>query len=236
MQKKRKAPKSSKKYLVDPTVKRLRVGNSYIQSAPSAPFGWRNSADEVKYLDTNLATGVTVCDTTGSVTCLNLLAQGDDNTNRQGRVIQPKSIRVRGLIQPIDSNIGANLSRCILVWDNNPNSATIATITNILASSTSFAHPNLDNRGRFTILRDDSYPMGESSDTATVARASYPSCYYLDWYVKLKGRVPPCVYSGTTATIGSISQGALLFVTIGDETINNGGLFAGISRLRFEDN
>jgi len=214
------------------TIRFRRIAMSPI--VPSTPFGWTNSRDELKYLDTSMQDGTFLCDTTGKVACLNLIAQGDDNVNRQGRQISPKSIRIRGIIQPVDSNISNCMCRCILVWDNAPNSGSIATITNILTSSNSTAMTNLDFRARFKIIRDESWAFGESSDTSGVTRASMPGPDILDWFVPL-AKYPKMTYSGTTATIGSIATGALLFVTIGNVAANTGGEFKGQARLRFAD-
>lgn len=107
---------------------------------------------ELKFVDTALST--IAADTTGFVQPLNLLAVGDDNTTRDGREVTIKSVAIQGMLTPVDAETNANYARVMLVWDNANNSGSIATIAQILASSSSIAFPLVDNNQRFTILSD----------------------------------------------------------------------------------
>lgn len=185
---------------------------------------------ELKYVDVAQATYL--FDTTGSVTCLNLLAVGDDNTNRDGRQVTIKSVQVRGLIRPVDQLTSETLCRVLLVWDNAVNSGTIATIAQILTAATSCSFPLVDNAQRFTILSDQSYPIGAVTDTATQAREGSPTVHCYEYYRKLNLVTQ---YSGTTAAIGSIQNGALYLVTIGNNAAGSGGLLQCATRVRFTD-
>lgn len=199
--------------------------------APRANRGWFNQPGELKYVD--LAGASYAGDTTGSVTALNLIAQGDDNTTREGRQCFMKSVHVQGVVRPVDAQCGANYSRMLLVWDSQPNSGSIATITQILTAATSLASTNLDNRERFTILRDCRYAVGGISDTATQAYTIAPGMHMINEFVNLK--MQKTTFSGTTATIGSIATGALLLVTIGNLAAGLGSSFDLTSRVRFYD-
>lgn len=184
---------------------------------------------ELKYVD--IASASYACDTTGTVTALNLTAVGDDNTTRDGRQICNRSVHVQGLIRPETAGASTvNLSRLMLVWDSQPNGA-IATITDILVASTSVSATNLDNRERFTILRDKRYSQGAQSTTASQSYSDGNNTYAVSEYVNLKD--VKTTYNNTTAVIAAVTTGALLMVTIGSAA--TGGAFVGTTRVRFTD-
>lgn len=199
---------------------------------PGPPTGWTNDRSELKYLD--IASANYACDTTGSVTALNLIGQGDDVNTRQGRQVTLKSIRIHGMIAPVDNTTVNNYVRVMLIWDNSPNSAaTVPAITDILNASTSITSTNLNNRVRFTVLRDWKETIGGLDNTATQATAQSPSVSEIDWYVNLKNALT--TYSGTGSTIANISTGSLLMVTIGSAAAAAAHNFVATTRLRFTD-
>jgi len=216
--------------LVDDVIPVGRIAYAPSVSTTFATRGWTRSSGELQYND--LAAASYACDTTGSVTALNLIAQGDDVNARKGRQINNVSVRVHGMVAPTGPSATPCYARVMLVWDSQPNSSTIATIANILTASTSVSNTNLDNRARFTILRDWKQAMGAFSTTATQAYAQCPTVSEIDWFVPLKGAVT--TYSGTTGTIGVVATGALLLVTIGSAG-SNAIAFNATSRLRFKD-
>lgn len=201
-----------------------------MQQAPLSNRGWINDGSEVKYRD--LAAATYPCDTTGSVTVLNGVARGDDPTQRNGNVINMKSCRVFGLIYPQDFDVNPNLARIMLVWDAQPNSGSLPGITAILNQSTSISSTNLDNRMRFTILRDYKTPLAAMSTTATQSFAGAPTVDELDWYVKIPQRT---YYSGNGEEISNIATGSLLLVTIGNQASGTGTNALLTTRIRFTD-
>lgn len=205
--------------------------------APRAARGWYNRPGELKYKDTNFGGAATYkYDTVGTVVALNLIAVGDDNNTRDGRQITCKSVQVTGVIAPVDQTTSACLCRTMLVWDKSPNSgAAVATITDILYASYSTSMTNLDNRERFTILRDSKVAIGGINATAgTSTYAGAPTTSEIDWFVPLNGL--KTTYSGTTNLIGSIGSGALLLVTIGSAAALDGCIGQLDARLRYYDN
>jgi len=200
-------------------------------TSTAAVRGWTGRRGELKYVDTAKATYV--CNTTGTVTALNLIAQGDDVTNRQGRQVTLKSVRIHGYFGPTDTATLKNYARVMLVWDSQPNSGSIATIANILTAATSVSALNLDNRQRFTVLRDFKMAYGGFSNAATQAFAEAPTVGELDWFVNLRDAIT--TYSGTTATIGVVATGALLLISIGDQAGDDGTDFIAHARVRFTD-
>jgi len=191
-----------------------------------APYGGRK---ELKYND--IASTGYVADTTGTVTALNLIAVGDDNTTRDGRQVTIKSVQLKGILKPVDGSTLTSKCRLLLVWDNAVNSGAIATVAQILTASTSIAFPLVDNAQRFTILRDMTFALGHDNTTTGFEVAS-PSAYDIEVYLKINQLTQ---YSGTTAAIGSVQNGALLMVTIGDQAAAAGGIFQLASRVRFCD-
>jgi len=204
---------------------RNRAPKAYVKGAIAA-YGGRQ---ELKYVDT--ATASYACDTTGSVTCLNLLAVGDDNTTRDGRQVSIKSVQLHGIIsQETNTQADSVKARVALVWDNAVNSGAIASVADIFGSATGNSFPKIDNANRFTILWDKSYVFGPYVNTATQAVID-KSCYDIEYYKKINQQTQ---YSGTTALIGSIQNGALLLVTMGSAGTAS-PVCSYTSRLRFTD-
>jgi len=192
-----------------------------------APYGGRR---ELKYND--IAAATYVADTTGTVTLLNGIAIGDDNTTRDGRQVCIKSVQVRGSVVQTDSSTINSRARILLVWDNACNGAAIAPVTDILTAADSASFPKVDNSYRFTILLDQSFALGGNSNTATQAYSTGQGIYNVDMFKKMDSITQ---YIGSAATIGSVQNGALLMVTVGDTTALNGGTFRVATRVRFTD-
>lgn len=212
--------------------RRNRIPKSKIKGA-IAPYGGRQ---ELKYVDTDLASGENLYDSTGFAECLNLIAVGDDNTSRDGRQVTIKSVQVKGLIQNFDATTGPSRARTMLVWDNANNSASTSAATLIaavLTSASPYAFPLVDNQNRFTILWDSNEYIGGINTTATQTYAQTPVGCVIDVYKKINQVTQ---YSGTTAAIGSIQNGALWLITIGNQSAGAGAVLNGQARVRFTDN
>lgn len=209
-----------------------RVGARYggVRSAVKGAIAPSGGRPELKYVDT--ASALYGVNTTGSVTCLNLIAVGDDNTTRDGRQVTIKSVQLHGMIFPEDNTTSNIKGRVMLVWDNANNSGAIATIAQILTAADGVAFPLIDNANRFTILVDRTFAVGKVDNTATQAFASSPTTFDVEIYKLIN-----CVtqYSGTTAAIGSIQNGALLLVTVGSGAAGAAATLNAATRVRFTD-
>jgi len=173
-----------------------------------------------------------VCDTTGSVTLLNGIAQGDDINNRHGRRVQLKAVHVCGVIKPIDDTTVANVSRVMLVFDKQCNGAAL-TIADVLTSVSGTSYNKLDNRDRFVVLADYKYALGGMNTTATQTYGASPSCFKVDIHRKIN---LPVTFIGTTNAIASIQSGSLYLITVGTAAPNAGGQFqAATARVRYTD-
>lgn len=214
----------------------LVMGNRL--AVPQRPGGFpgayqrAGTAKEHKFVD--VAAAFYPADTTGTVTLLNGVSQGDDFTNRQGRQVTFTSISIKGILSPVDATTSPCYCRLIVVWDSAQNSGTAPAITDLLVSSTSLSHNNLNNRMRFKVLMDEQYAVGGVQDTATQAYAMSPTVQVINRYLKLP---PGCTttYSGTGATAGAIQSGAIWMFTIGSQAANSGGTYGVATRCRFVD-
>jgi len=178
---------------------------------------------ESKVIDTPEA--IYACDTTGSVTPLNLVAIGDEYNQRLGRQISLKSVAYRALISFQDAiNTLPNLCQIMLVWDNYPKGS-LPAITDILSYSTSTSFMNLANRSRFFILADDTISLGQAVGSA-------PNVYDNYIYKELAG---VATYGGTTATMADLLGGAIYLVTLGYQGAGQGHNAAISARVRFTD-
>lgn len=211
------------------TRNRIRGGRRTYVKGAIAPYGGRR---ELKYTD--LTEANYRCTAAGTVTCLNLLQEGDDNTTRDGRQVTIKSVAIRGVLKPEDTLTQDTHARIMLVWDNANNAAAaVPTIAQILANgTTSNTFPLIDNANRFTILWDKSYAVGGVQSTATQAISKSPNVHVVKYYKKLNLVTQ---YVGTTGLISNIQNGSLLLVTIGDQATSDASVLLAATRVRFID-
>lgn len=183
---------------------------------------------ELKYVD--VASANYTADTTGTVTALNLIAVGDDNTTRDGRQVTIKSVNIKGRLGPETTAQASAKCRLLLVWDNAANGA-LAAVGDILTSASAQAFPLVNNQQRFTILYDRSWTLGgQDTTTANATWIQAPVTFDVNAYKTLNAVTQ---YNGTAAAITSVQNGALLLVTVGDASA--GGVFVLSTRVRFQD-
>lgn len=193
---------------------------------PKVKGAIRKYRKELKYVD--IASTGYAADTTGSVTLLNGIAVGDDNTTRDGRQVTIKSVQLRGYASPETQTQAPGSYRVMVVWDNAV-SGTAPTIAQILTATTAQSFPLIDNAERFTILSDKRFVLGYIQNTATQAYAD-KSVEQIDLYKKVNAVTQ---YSGIGATSASVQNGGLYLVTVGD-TANGASCFIS-TRVRFQD-
>jgi len=181
---------------------------------------------ELNYVDTAI-TNKAIALAGGTVTLCNGIAEGDDNTERNGRQATIVSAQFHGQVVTPAAHAG-QLGRVLLVWDNAPQGV-VATIADIFASDSSYSFPLVSNEKRFTILADIPQSLGTSVSTATQA-ISDQNTTAVNFYRKINSAVQ---FGGTGATIASINKGALYIVTLGSGA-NTANLNGGV-RVRFTD-
>lgn len=180
-----------------------------------------------------------------TVELLNGVATGDSFDNRDGRKIVLKSIFIRGHVLPQDPQYTQpQHCRIMIVQDMQNNS--VAAETNSTTSQTfaalvlktgteSISNLNMQNAGRFKVLRDTEFVIGKQNYTgAAGAAASGGGVYKYKKYLKVN---IPVHYSGTGSTGASIMDNAIYVLTIGsaDNTGTGGMAFNFESRVRFVD-
>lgn len=190
---------------------------------------YKNSVIETKFID--VAEATYACDTTGSITLLNGVATGDDYTNREGRRVTLKSVSIIGKIVPQDTTVTPCHARVMLIFDRQANGA-LPSITDVLVAATSNSFENRNNIARFQVLWDKSFALASVNDTATQALAGSPTVALVDHNVGLNHNV---IFSGTGATVASISTGSLFLLTIGDVASGSAYNFVGATRVLFID-
>lgn len=177
--------------------------------------GYTGRAIEAKWRDAGLATYA--CNTTGSITHIDVVQQGNSINQREGRGFQITSIAVKGYCIA-DSAATVQMVAAYLVWDNQPNKA-LAGINDILNGTSPFSWSNRENTQRFTILKKWVRTL-EGTDAGTVGKSTFK----IDWWKKTTklNLQAACTTNDTLGTIGGRVTGALLFITVGDQVAGTG--------------
>jgi hypothetical protein len=180
--------------------------------------------NELKFND--LAAAGYNLDSTGTLTALNLIAEGTDYTNRIGRMCNMRSVAICGHAQA-NSTATINKCRVLLVWDNAVLSA-LPAVTDVLAASTSSTFYNVNNQNRFTILWDKTFVVG-----SIVATTTWTAAVNIDVEVPLTSLTQ---FNGTAAAITSVQNGAIYMVTVGNNAAGTSAatLYAA-TRVRYLD-
>ena len=123
------------------------------------------SVGENKYID--IAHASYANDTTGSVTHLSVVPQGDSVNSRDGRKFMLTNVNIRGWIEQNSTAVWNNPVN-LLVWDKQPNKA-LAAITDILDSIHPSSQNKRENASRFMILRRWDMVLTGKNDGSTVS-------------------------------------------------------------------
>jgi len=229
----------------DATVVARRV--QYVPAVPAAAAGTfrrvgfygrygrvalqQGHAPELKFFDTALAFNFDVTGEVPATGQLTLIPQGDTESTRDGRIAYIKSVQIRGRAA-MTPGAAATISPTVylyLVLDTQANGAAAA-ITDVFTSNDMGANMlNLNNSGRFRILKKWVIPFNVTAG-ATTAYNSY--AVPVEFYKKCNIKVD---WSSTTGAITEIRSNNL-FLCAGaqgdaaDDTV----AFAGTCRLRFQ--
>jgi len=159
-------------------------------------------------------------DTTGAVTLLNGIAEGNDNITRLGRKAMMRDVSLSGYSYPTATTGTPQQHRVMLVWDNAANGA-LPAITDILSTSTTTSYPNPNNVARFTILYDQVCTLGAFTTGLTdQSIKQYGASKFLNSATQ---------WMSTNGAIGALQNGAVLLVTLGS---NAAGTTAGSASIQ----
>jgi len=200
---------------------RVRTASSSGSYGPPATRGFYGQYSlrgraELKFVDTT-ATNVAVT-TTWTLTLVNGIAQGTDFNQRVGRKSTIKSVLFNGNAFPptvMNANSAAGTyMRYVIIFDTQPNSGTLPVGTDIFVTNDPNTVMNLNNRDRFRVLMDIRKQLGSYLFNAAPGLvAGSPSNAFWTKYKKCNLET---IFSGTAATLGSISTGAIYLCVIGD--------------------
>lgn len=172
------------------------------------------------------------CNNTPDFAVLNEIRTGSGFNERIGNKILLKSLKIRMnlafRVPPViilDSPV--DIGRILVVYDRNPQGVLppfgtiVQDTTQINGNSSNVsAGPNINNRARFTILRDHYFniPAISMGSGSPVPRNMHPDVevgtkgWMFEFYIPLKG-YEEC-FIGPDPDIGSIGQGAIYLITM----------------------
>ena len=166
------------------------------------------SVGENKYID--IAHAKYECDSSGTITHISVVPQGDSVNQRDGRKFMVTNVNIRGWVEQNSAAVWNN-PVILLVWDKQPNKA-LAAVTDILDSVHPTAQNKRENASRFMILRRWDIVLTGKNDGTSVSGFARN----FDKFVRLpRGLIAECTPSDATGEIGNRVTGALLFVTLG---------------------
>lgn len=175
-------------------------------------------------------------DPAANASCLNAIAQGDGESNRDGRRCVLKSVQIRGDIYDSGSQDGADppgpaVIRVALVWDQQTNGAQLNS-EDVFTGATNVEHAmiNLQHSGRFRILWDKTFSFGSAvafNDDGGATGATNRGGKIFKIYKNLN---IPVTFDGTTEDIANITDNSLHMVAFASGT---GYFLKYESRVRF---
>jgi len=178
-------------------------------------------------------------DTNGDVGAINLVATGTEINTRQGRKIKIMSIHHSGIVYPGVASTFRNLIRIAIVFDKQPTGA-LPTIIDLFGNTTGslispYGFINPKNRERFEVLSIVRIALGSRVTVAPIY-VEAPTVMGYDVFLDLSMRKDIfTIFSGTTATIASISYGAIYVCTVGTQVIANTHYNDSYSRVTYID-
>ncbi len=171
----------------------------------------RARVQEKKFFD--LASANYALNTTGSITHIDVVPQGNTVQSRIGRKYRLTGLQIRGNAQS-EATTTVTTGAMYIIWDRRPCGA-LAAITDFLETAHGVSFTNRDNSSRFKILKKMRWSFAGESDTTTGANPG--RMYDVDEYIDLKrhGLVAEATTTDTTGAIGTRESGAILAVTVG---------------------
>lgn len=182
-----------------------------------------------KIIDTNV--NITNITTTPTVTLLNGVALGSDETNRVGRKIWMEKLCFNWGVFPEDTATDITLWRFIIAYDAQANSAAPAWL-DLMKETSTLSQYNNDNVDRFSILLDTQGFSGKQQDTATQAMSNSPTTFTNQEELDIDALT---IFSGTGATVASISTGSLYLFYMASGTAGTSSDLIYSSRVYFND-
>lgn len=201
----------------------LKYASMAVKAYKTAMFLKTVLNPELKFFDNAVGSAIS---STGVITLLNSIPQGNDEGQRDGNSIKLNKIVVRADVARNSSATStATFIRYMIVCDTDGQGSTPA-VTDILASADPASLLNiLTYPGRFKVLMDKHFHLDTGAQQAVtfqhiIDMNKFPSCNHLH-------------YSSTTGA--SVKKNALYLVQVGSEATNTPSQDTNI-RLRYYDN
>ena len=199
---------------------------------------------ELKSYDMQAST--TISQDVGSVFyCLNSMSQGDTSSQREGRSIRMKSIRIRGWVQNYEmafatpQSVPSQMARFILFIDKSPNETNFNRdeLLSSISSDYVLAPKNLSYERRFTILVDRMIPIPAATYGTTTGYTGLPQIIPYEIYHEFKDLTKSTFVgsSGSGDTIYSTENALGWFLVSTNPTALSHSLTDWRSRLRYYD-
>lgn len=216
------------------------------QRASMLPANFQPTGSEIKAIDIAQFDSFFISAATGpQITLLNGVQAGTGFFNRVGARIEMRNIHLRGMITNAATAV-QDAGRLLVVYDRQPTGSLPA--YNVIfqtrdqagaTTSQGFSEINLDNRDRFTILRDERFYLPACTNTAGVLTngPQYPGDdQEMDFnlFIKLRGLGTHFKSTSNPTTIADIATGALYLVTVSFQQDSKWKAQLSI-RLRYDD-
>lgn len=190
--------------------------------------------DELKFIDFNtedamIAAGGTIMVNADAEASFVRIAQGDGESNRDGRKCCIKKICWRYRVQLADAGTAGTATetvRVIMYLDKQTNGAA-ATVTDILEADDFQSFNNLANKSRFRILYDQTLTINlTGAEAATALTKRVNKQFYKNCSIPIEFN--NAATTGALATVRSNNIGILLISESGRASLT------GVLRLRFQ--
>lgn len=207
--------------------KKKKGGSKYFQKVWTGP--------EKKYID--IANTAQTLSATGTVFLMNAPIQGTGNQQRVGLKVTMTSIMIKVHASYLASNLltstglasnpGADMIRCVLVYDKQTNAAAPGynDVYTGAGGSNVMANRLANNLERFSVLYDEMH----------IINSQGPCDCMFEKYLKVK--LPTQYNQGSnTATSADIATGALYFMIVDQNTNGNSpGVYSFVGRVVYTD-
>lgn len=218
--------------------KKQRIGDFVVAAQPGpnfTAFRRRSKAirtidipQEVKFFDTAVSFSF---DSTLEVPATGqwaLIAQGDTQSTRDGRVAVIKSVQFRGGIQPT-AGVATTPDNLYLwvIQDKQANGAAASAADVFSGADAESCMINLNNSKRFKILHKEVIAPQVTGLSGTTTILHWPVEFYFPCAIQMD-------WNGTTGAIGEITQNNIFIVAgAGGTSIDDAYQLTGNARLRF---
>lgn len=180
---------------------------------------------EYKHIDVSSLT----TNMTDSGTCLHLtpIAQGDDNTDRNGRCVRAKAIQLRALVEGHVS-AATNQTVRVMIFRDNQNQGSTPAVADLLKATVTIGPLELretdEEQGRFKVYMDKIYNLEPNYSGANPRRI-------IEFYKSVNHKV---YFEGTAAA--NSGKGTIWMLIISDQATSNYPIIQYNTRVTFVDN